>query len=85
MARMSYDEALGVITDTINGAGGKMSHNDLVAALEGSGYALAPRHLRSAQKRGDLSVALAVQPSGPAILFYSVPGAEPAPAPPASS
>ncbi len=73
--KLSLDEAKTLVVAAINGAGGKMSHNDLILKLESEGNAAATEHIFNLAQSGQIGKGVEAQSSGAPVLFYKTGGA----------
>lgn len=70
-----YDEsALPAVQDAIKAAGGEISHNDLLTALEKAGKMDAAKSLLAFGQNGMLKATVKARPDAAPVLVYSLPG-----------
>lgn len=72
MARMKEQDRKTAVQDALTAAGGTMSHNDLVAALEADGKAEAAESLLRIKREGAIYAKVSAQPSGAPVMQYSL-------------
>lgn len=76
MARLQYSEMLTSVQEEITGAGGRVTHNDLVARLEAKGQGQIALQLVRMSQAGDIVAQVESVPGSRPGLFYSLAGGE---------
>lgn len=78
MARFTHEQAAQAVTTVLTAAGGTMSHNDLVTALENNNAGQAVQHFLTLQSTGVINAQVVAVAVGTNELRYSLPAAAPA-------
>ena len=80
MPRISYEDQKNVVRQRVSAEpNARMTHNDLVAALENDGYAHVVPGIPRMVRTGDLVSQVIANPGKKADLWYSLPDAPSAP------
>lgn len=72
MARMKEPDRKAAVQAALTTAGGTMTHNDLIAALETAGKAEAAESLLRMKRENAIYAKLSAQASGSPVLQYSL-------------
>lgn len=78
MARFTHEDAAAAVTAALTAAGGTMSHNDLVTALEAQNKSAAVAHFLTLQSVGVMKAQVVAVSLGNSELRYSLPAPTPA-------
>lgn len=74
MARYTHEQAAQAVAEALQAAGGTMSHNELVSALENNGQGQAVQHLVTLQNNKQINAMVVAQPDNVPELRYTLGG-----------